>query len=52
MTKVRKAPGKRRGTRNPIARAVRSPRFRPKVEPKVGAYKRRLRHPPPEEGDV
>ncbi|HVZ13669.1 MAG TPA: hypothetical protein VG894_04340 [Bauldia sp.] len=44
MTKRRKAPKTRKGTRNPVAQAVRTPRFRPRVEPKANAYHRRPKH--------
>jgi hypothetical protein len=50
MKKRRKAPKAdpkaRPKSRNPIAHAVRTARFRPRVEAKVGAYQRRPKHTP------
>ncbi len=46
MSKTPKRPKVRKIKRNPLARALTSPKFRPRVVPKIGAYKRRLKHPP------
>lgn len=50
MAKKAKPIRRRVVRRNPLARALSSGKFRPRVVPKPGLYKRRKKHP--KEGEV
>ena len=50
MTKTPKRPKARKIRRNPLARELATGKFRARVVPRPGTYKRRPKHPqPPEE---
>ena len=51
MTKRASKPKPRKIRRNPLAKALATPKYRPRVVKRVDAYKRRPKHPdPPEDG--
>jgi hypothetical protein len=51
MSKTPKRPKVRKLKRNPLAKALGSAKFRPRVVPKPGVYKRRPRTPKPVESE-
>jgi len=52
MKKVRRPRAKKSTRRNPFARALASPKFRPKVTNVPGQYRRRPKHARPPESET
>ncbi len=52
MSKTPTRPRAKKIRRNPLARALATGKFRARVVPKIGAYKRRPEHLPPEDEPI
>lgn len=52
MSKTPKRPKATKIRRNPLARELATRKFRARIVPKIGAYKRRPKHIPPEDETI